>query len=72
VYPLAIRYIHCGKVTIAQANGVCRDHVKHWLHVGQRPADDLQNLGGGGLLFLGDRLTLERLRLALEPLCLSL
>ena len=40
-----------GVIRIAQARCGLDQRIEHFLHVERRPADDLQNIGSGGLLF---------------------
>src|SRR5262249_22836143 len=43
----------CRVIRIAQARCGLDQRIEYFLHVERRPADDLQNIGGGGLLFPG-------------------
>src|SRR5262245_32542598 len=56
----------CRVIRIAQSRCGLHQRIEYFLHVERRPADDLQNVGGGSLLFQGFRqLALARL-LSLE------
>src|SRR5262249_9690851 len=58
-----------GVIRIAQACCGLDQRIEYFLHVERRPADDLQNIGGGRLLFQGFlQLALARL-LCLEQPC---
>src|SRR5262249_49121236 len=52
----------CGVIRIAQARRGLYQRIEYFLHVERRPADDLQNIGGGRLLLQGfSQLALARL-----------
>jgi len=43
----------CGVIRIAQSRCGLDQRIEYLLQVERRPADDLQNIGGGRLLFEG-------------------